>query len=99
MQDLLQIKLFACGTVNITRKRIPKFQPDKALKRGEYEWNVSDSELAAVKWRYKRYVHLLSNYHNPTAITEVKRKEGDGSVVQVSCPMLLTDYNKNMNCC
>lgn len=96
MQDLLQEKLFACGTVNMTRKYLPKFKLDKLLKRGEYEWYSSNTGLAAVKWRDKRSVHLISNYHNPTIVTEVRRKEKDGTFVQVPCPMMLTDY-RNMN--
>lgn len=97
MQDLLSMKLYACSTVNITRKYLPNFKPDKLLKRGEYEWYSSNTGLTAVKWRDKRSVHLLSNYHNPTITTEVRRKEKDGTFIQVACPALLTDYNKNMN--
>ncbi|CAH1974181.1 unnamed protein product [Acanthoscelides obtectus] len=97
MQDLLDLKLFATATVNPNRKDLPKFSPDKSLKRGQYEWHTSDIGVTAVKWRDKRAVHLLSNYHNPTIITEVRRKEKDGTVVQIPCPALLTDYNKNMN--
>lgn len=97
MEELRQQQLYACGTVNSTRKKLPKFKIDKELKRGEYDWYVSNSGLAAVKWRDKRSVHLLSNYHDPSSSTEVKRKEKDGTHVQVPCPVMLTDYNKNMN--
>lgn len=97
MEALLPQKLYACGTVNPTRKNLPKFKTDKELKRGEYDWYTSNTNLAAVKWRDKRLVHLLSNYHDPTVSTEVKRREKDGTSVQVPCPVMLTDYNKNMN--
>ncbi|KAJ8942862.1 hypothetical protein NQ314_009925 [Rhamnusium bicolor] len=78
-------------------KKLPKFKPDKNLKRGEYEWFTSNTGLVAVKWRGKRWIHLLSNYHNPALTTEVKRKQKEETSVQVPCPLLLTDYNKNMN--
>ncbi|KAJ8940218.1 hypothetical protein NQ314_010780 [Rhamnusium bicolor] len=64
---------------------------DKNLKRGEYEWFTSNTGLVAVKWCDKRSVHLLSNYHNPALTTEVKRKQKDGTSMQVPCPLLLTD--------
>ncbi|XP_030747068.1 piggyBac transposable element-derived protein 4-like [Sitophilus oryzae] len=97
MEELRQQNLYACGTVNSTRKNLPKFKTDKELKRGDFDWYSSNTGLAAVKWRDRRSVHLLSNYHNPSSSTEVKRKEKDGMQVQVPCPIMLRDYNKNMS--
>lgn len=97
MEDLLDSKIYACGTINVSRKNLPNFTNDKDLKRGEYEWYTSDSGLTAVKWRDKKSVHMLSNYHVPTIVTEVKRKEKDGSVLLIPCPFLLSDYNRHMN--
>ncbi|KAJ8948600.1 hypothetical protein NQ318_007604 [Aromia moschata] len=78
LEDLLQQQIYACGTVNSTRQKLPKFKSDKELKRGEYDWYCSNSGLSAVKWRDKRSVHLLSNYHDPSSGTEVKRKKKMG---------------------
>lgn len=97
MEELRQQQLYACGTINSTRKKMPKFKTDKELKRGEFDWYTSNTGLAAVKWRDRRSVHLLSNYHDPSSSTEVKRKEKDGTHIQVPCPIMLRDYNKNMN--
>ncbi|KAJ8939272.1 hypothetical protein NQ318_015230 [Aromia moschata] len=85
MEDLLQQQIYARGTVNSTRQKLPKFKSDKELKRGEYDWYCSNSGLSAVKWRDKRSVHLLSNYHDPSSGTEVKRKKKDGTHEQVPC--------------
>lgn len=97
MKDLLDKQLYACGTINSNRKHMPKFKDDKELKRGQYEWFSSNDGLTAVKWRDKRCVHLISNYHDPLLTTSVKRNEKDGTSTQVPCPTLLVDYNNNMN--
>ncbi|XP_030751377.1 piggyBac transposable element-derived protein 4-like [Sitophilus oryzae] len=97
MEELRQQHLYACGTVNSTRKNLPQFKTDKELKRGDFDWYSSNTGLAAIKWRDRRSVHLLSYYHNPSSSTAVKRKEKDGTQVQVPCPIMLRDYNKNMN--
>lgn len=97
MQHLLQNGVYACGTINSNRKNLPKFKPDKEFQRGEYVWYHSNCGLSVIKWRDKRSVHLISNFHDPNVSTEVKRKEKDGSATQVPCPQMLVDYNKNMN--
>lgn len=97
MQSLKFRGIYAVGTVNVTRKFLPSFKTDRELKRGEFDWYTSDSKLFALKWKDKRSVHLLSNYHTPEDCTEVKRREKNGTVVEVPCPMALTDYNSNMN--
>jgi hypothetical protein len=40
---------------------------------------------------------MISNYHDPEIVTEVKRKEKNGSTTQVPCPSAVVDYNRNMN--
>lgn len=79
------------------RKGLPKLKDEKSMKQGDYDFSVSSEGIALVKWKDKRAVHLLSNFHNPKHITTVKRKQKDGSKEEVPCPTLLTDYNKNMN--
>ncbi|KAJ8910639.1 hypothetical protein NQ315_012507 [Exocentrus adspersus] len=90
--------IHACGTVMANRKNLPKLKDDKNLKQGEYDYNVSNDGISMVKWKDKRTVHLLSNFHDPQSIGEVKRKDKDGSSKQIPCPSVLIDYNKNMNC-
>lgn len=97
MEYLKDKGICAVGTVNISRRHMPIFKPDKQLNRGEFDWYTSDSGLLAMKWKDKRSVHLLSNYHKPENRTEVDRRERSGNVVKVSCPQALVDYNSNMN--
>lgn len=82
----------------MSRKYLPNLKNDKDLKLGEYDWSVDNASTSIVKWRDKRIVSLLSNFHNPEDTTEVQRRSKDGSVKMVSCPKVLSEYNKHMNC-
>lgn len=89
----------ACGTINLTRKYLPKLSPDKNMKIGDYEWQITDEDnISIVKWKDKRIVSLLSNFHDPQNVTQVQRRSKDGSSTMINCPKVLQDYNNNMNC-
>lgn len=66
------------------------------MKHGEIDWKMSDEGISMYKWKDKRSVHLLSNFHNPTVVTSVHRKQKDGEIIDVTCPQALVDYNTNM---
>lgn len=67
------------------------------MTRGDTDYSVSDESLCCFKWKDKRTVHLLSNFHDPADEVEVDRKNKDGTVSKVPCPAALQDYNRNMN--
>lgn len=91
--------IHACGTINSSRKYLPKLKPDSALKIGDYDWKISDqNDMSIIKWKDKRIVNLLSNFHDPQYVTQVKRKAKDGTVSMIPCPIVLQDYNSHMNC-
>lgn len=94
---LQEKKIYACGTVNSTRKYLPSFLQDNKMKRGEFDSYTSNNGLLALKWKDKRAVCLLSNYHDSRDKSTVKRKNRDGTVEDVPCPQLLIEYNKYMN--
>ncbi|CAK1591024.1 unnamed protein product [Parnassius mnemosyne] len=97
--DLLRVndKILACGTVNVTRKHLPTLKEDTKLERGEHDYRVSDTNVTVMKWKDKRVVHLLSNYHDPQNVSTVIRKERNGDSNQIACPEVVKDYNANMN--
>lgn len=66
------------------------------MERGEYQWRATITGIVAVKWMDKKAVHFISNYHNPLEVIEIQRKLKDGTKVQIPCPSLVKDYNKNM---
>lgn len=90
-------KIFACGTVRPQRKYLPNLLDDKKLKRGEYDWKRSEDGITMFKWKDKKAVNFLSNFHDPNQTLTVQRKEKDGSISDIPCPQILSDYNSNMN--
>lgn len=49
-----------------------------------------------MKWMDRKAVHFLTNYADPTVIAGANRKNKDGTVEMIDCPLLVRDYNKNM---
>lgn len=66
--------VFTCGTVNISSKNLSN---TKNLKRGEFDWAVSNDNIVCLKWKHKRCVNILSSLENPVQINAVERKEKD----------------------
>jgi hypothetical protein len=67
-------------------------KPDTAIKIGDYDWEISDlNNLSIIKWKDKRIIHLLSNFHDPKNVTQVKRKAKDRTISMVPCPFVLQD--------
>ncbi|KAL3191415.1 hypothetical protein MRX96_059796 [Rhipicephalus microplus] len=96
LKDLAEAGIYACGTVNASRKHLPNLKSDKMMKTGDTDYSVSNDKLCCLKWRDKRTVHLLSNFHDPADEVQVNRKEKDGAITKVNCPAALQEYNKNM---
>ena len=95
--ELKNDKIFACGTVRKKRKRLPKSEiPDKKMKRGDYEYKTSNTGIRWIKWMDKKSVLFLSNYHDPCETTMVKRRQKDGSLLNITSPVMCSDYNKYM---
>ncbi|GBP75204.1 PiggyBac transposable element-derived protein 4 [Eumeta japonica] len=95
--DLRKDKIMACGTVNANRKNLPKLKEDSDLSRGRYDYRVSDSNVAIIKWKDKRSVFILTNYIDPTKSGVVTRRERNGDKTEVNCPEVVMVYNSCMN--
>lgn len=87
----------ACGTVKPSRRNLPTFKSSKNMSRGDSETFTSNTGINATKWRDKKDVFLLTNFHDPKDISEVARREKDGTRKLYPCPISIIDYNKNMN--
>lgn len=97
MIQLKKDNIFACGTVRKDRVRLPKSEiPDKNMGHGAYEWKTSNTGIRWVKWMDKKPVQFLSNYHDPSDTTTVSRREKNGSLKEVSSPVICSDYNRYM---
>lgn len=99
MNSLLKDKIFACATVRKDRSGLPKNQmKDKDLDAGESEFRTSNEGVRWVKWMDKKPVQFLSNFHDPSVLLSVNRRQKDGSILPVTCPEMVKSYNNHMGC-
>ncbi|XP_023312894.1 piggyBac transposable element-derived protein 4-like [Anoplophora glabripennis] len=97
LRQLQKENIHATGTIRKKRKGIPDdFKTDKELKRGDFDWRVTDDGISCVKWMDKRIVLLGSNYENPSDTDHVVRRKKNGETENVPCPKVLKNYNQNM---
>ena len=91
----------ACGTVMPNRKYFPADlrSTDKRKPESGFSTFQADDNLAAVVWMDKKPIHLLSTCYDPTEIVHVKRKQHDGTIIQLPCPVVVQKYNDNMGGC
>lgn len=95
--NLQKNEIYSCGTARKDRKWFPKdLVEDKGMKRGDYDWKVSETGIIALKWRDNKPVHFLSNFHSPEDVQLISRKQKDGSRKEFNCIGLVKDYNQHM---
>ena len=98
-KDLLQDNIYATGTLRSDRKHFPlelKSTVKKGLpSRGDTEFR-QDGNLSVTVWQDTKPVVIMSTMHNPDETTPVRRKKGDGSIIDVPCPKAIWDYNQRM---
>lgn len=96
LMELLQTKrLLACATIRSNRKGFPPLVKDKEMKRGDCDYRATPGGITVYKWMDSKPVHFISNYHGMTPST-VQRKMNDGTKVTVTCPSVVSDYNRHM---
>ncbi|KAG5895860.1 hypothetical protein JTB14_012245 [Gonioctena quinquepunctata] len=96
MRDMYKKKIYCCGTVRQNRKHFPKLKTDKALTRGEWDWSTRRAMLSCVKWKDKSAVTVASTIHNPEENSPVGKKEKDGSITQLNCPISVKNHRRCM---
>lgn len=95
LEKLKMNNVFACGTINPQRKFFPKLCNEKKLNRGDFDFRRTDQGIIIYKWKDKKPVHIISNFHG-TEVISVKRTQKDGTKLEIPCPLAISDYNKHM---
>ena len=97
VETLYQCGIYGIGTVRKDRKHMPSMVPDKAMKRGDHEFQYSDKAISC-KGFDNRAVHLLgSNVEGFDAVSVVSRwQKVAATKVNVSCPAMVKIYNHGM---
>jgi hypothetical protein len=97
-RDLFEQQTYACGTIRTNRKGLPvAVSKSKLKKQGDCIQKQCD-QLVATAWHDKRTVTLLATNADPTVMTEVSRKQKNGEVINVPCPVVVVkQYTAYMN--
>lgn len=103
-RDLLQRKIWACGTLRPNITGCPKTKInalDKKFSRGSIRW-IREGSLLFVQWRDTRDVLLCSTMHTAHGEETVGRRtkddQGRWTIKNVSVPPVVKDYNKYGPC-
>jgi hypothetical protein len=98
-EDLLKDKLYLCGTTRANRKDFPSELKDKKimkkLRRGEFIYRRKGNVVATI-WKDKKPVAFVSTQCNVKGQETVRRKQKDGSYIEVPSLPVVTLYNKHM---
>lgn len=89
--------LWSCGTVNVTRKKMPQYMKNLKLLEKNNSKSVQCIEypnLLCTAWLDKKQIMMLST-NSRSDICEVTRRKGSEKQI-VSCPSSFAVYNKNM---
>ena len=83
MLNLLENEIYGIEIVKVNRKCMPSLKADK---RGEHDWRACTS-FSSIEWMGNKFVILLSNCHDHTAVHYIKRRvKVSKDILKVSCP-------------
>ncbi|KAJ8367578.1 hypothetical protein AAFF_G00314670 [Aldrovandia affinis] len=101
-RDLLQKRIWACGTIRTNRIGFPKTKVNSLSSnspRGSIRWIRKDSVLF-VQWRDTRDVFLCSTLHTAHGEDTVRRRikgaDGQWAFKDVTVPPVVKEYNQCM---
>ncbi|XP_041932968.1 piggyBac transposable element-derived protein 4-like [Alosa sapidissima] len=101
-RDLLQKKVWACGTIRASRIGFPKNSPgglDNRSPRGTIRW-LRDDPILFVQWKDTQDVQMCSTLHTAHADETIERKvkgpDGKWTSQDLPVPPAVKDYNTHM---
>ncbi len=65
------------------------------MERGEYKYYACN-QISVVKWQDKKPVFIASNSFDPRRTETIARTEKDDSELSITCPEIVSKYNKFM---
>ena len=91
-------KTYTVGTIRTDRKFYPKALVKRNGDRGDMDY-LCVNNITAFVWIDRKPINFISNYHNPTQVTTVDRKDKQGVSHQVPTFQAVKDYNTYMGGC
>ena len=98
MNDLLQLGIYACGTVCKDKRGLPGVVkvPGKMVCGAHKSYQHGETNLVATVWQDNKQVRLLSTNSKPAVVCQASRRIGH-ETVHVNQPENVHLYNKYMN--
>jgi hypothetical protein len=95
--DLQADGVYCCGTLRLNRKGVPAGMKAKRLVRKQGDFAIyQKGNLTATAWKDKKQVNFLATNSDPTEIDFVKRRQKDGTRVDIVCPVVCKMYSLYM---
>ena len=96
---LLSHNIYCTGTLRSKRRNFPPDLKDVAKRglatRGDMMAR-QDGNVSVCVWQDTWPVTFMSSGHNPAHMKSITRRKADGSVIDVDCPLSITDYSQFM---
>ena len=89
LDKLLARGTYGCGTIRTNRKNFPSeiSEETKKFQRGGSVFRQCGN--IATAWKDNRVVNVTSTLADPTELTTVKRRQKDGTRIDVECPLCI----------
>ena len=95
-KELTSLGFAACGTARKDRRGIPGAVSSANLQKGEI-CSRREEGVLSLKWKDKRYVLMLSTFHDSSRVEKSRRsRAAPGGVETVSKPRVVEEYNQFM---
>ena len=97
--DLLQKGIYCTGTVRTNRKGFPSalIPPQQIHASRLVQVCIIDRQsTAAVWWKDRKDVFVISTLHKKAVDQVMKRPKGSKEKINIPCPSMIVDYNQNM---
>ena len=97
LDKLLAQGTYGCGTIRTNRKNFLSEISEEAKKfqRGGSVFRQC-GKIVATAWKDNKVVNVASTLADPTELTTVKRRQKDGTRIDVECPLCVALYNEYM---
>ena len=94
-EKLLERQIHLTGTVQKTRKSLPKAYKKMKIKNGEMKVYRHPDNVMSLCWKDKRPIDMLSTWHNGESETTTRIVRG-GRREEIEKPLVMSDYTENM---
>ena len=71
-------KVLCCRTIRTNHKHLPTMKSDKELNCGDFDYRISNQDMAVYKWMANKAVKVIPDFHG-TECNEITTTQKDGA--------------------